>query len=773
MDDIEKGEKKHTKIQIEDSFESDSGSKSDSGSSHSCSTFGSGSDSSSVYLWKLQALNHSKNNKDGNNLSSPPCADKDLLWTAGAKKVILEEDDCWKSFLLSQQKTCDSLERDGKTPKEAAKAEESQKEDTEEEGKRETNHDNGSACWSSDYYSATVSDDESSFLSYLIDEEKEDSVIDEPDLQQDSSDDESVDSTELSLQYGDNCFQMETLRSKMQFSNFQASLLETALSGMKKKKDQDHKRILELEQALANSEDMIADIIAEANLQHKERDMTDSLLQKAYEEISACDIQIAKLKSQIEDAVVNSTDRGNTIAQLELQLKKQKEVQADDKAKHQSQLDLSKALLLDAYGVGESRQQTITLLQESVKQLKAERGNEDFEKIEMASRLEETLVRLKSVTDLNDSLSATTACLERKIPKLELELRIMKAKYVLQEHFSKVNNNKREEANALFNQMKQRMMKKIELLDHRGRMLSNRLEEHLEKHKREVVQTDLLKRELQDTKAKLTLQKGMVACLQNELKQLKEQKCLEQQQQEVFEQVAQKQHLKYELAETNVKLKQQILERDLARPKKQDKETDVAESQTSALHAKLRFARAKESILSKTLSAKNSDIIILEERLKEMSEKLALMRSQLCMKQTQNDLLATRLEALQQEKDSQSQAVIQSVSGAADESLASGKSSDKKKERNKNCNRKVNSLEAELSLLQVPAVIVTDASLIGSLVYNESEKNNEDESNHRSTSDGSSSLFDEIRVQEVTINDDDEWDFLSHLAPKDQQELWC
>jgi chromosome segregation ATPase len=103
----------------------------------------------------------------------------------------------------------------------------------------------------------------------------------------------------------------------------------------------------------------------------------------------------------------------------------------------------------------------------------------------------------------------------------------------------------------------------------------------------------------------------------------------------------------------------------------------IMETKMNRMQAKLRFADAKTSILNDAMKHKNQNEQDLEDRLKEMALKLAELRSKLRFFHVENELLTTRLE---------------------------DNNTDKEK------NRKVDSLEVELALLQLG---VTDLVYVG------------------------------------------------------------
>jgi len=773
-------------------IKSKSDSESDASSVTSGSGSGSGSDASSVATSDVYLEDHCNHDAEAKPVA-PWARDVQLL---GSAKKAIEEDEGWKSFLLQHKSSCGSSELCEKTLEDENK--------NEEKGQHD-NRSTSSSRYSSDV--SEVSSDDSSFHSKMLDDAvaEEESVVDEEESKEKFNENVAAITTAED-------WDLDALRSKLQFSTFQASLLETAFKGMNKRKDQDHKRIVQLEQAVADAEDMIACLIDEANSQHKEREIKESLLENAREQDAKQNEEIRRLKNRIV--------RKDTIAcKLRSNLQEQKQQQAAEKAKYQSRLNFSDSLVRDAYDEVDSKKLEIAMLENVVKQLKAEKMMQDADKIETVSLLEETQQEIKRLnaqnaalkgtiarlqrkvpeleyfkakrvlqehfakennrkhTDTmkhlnaqNAALKGTIAGLQRKVPKLESQVKIFKAKYVLQEHLAKVNNRKRKSSNALFNQMQQRLVERIGSLDSHSLVLSNRLEEHLEKQKKDAVQKELLQTQLQDANEKLYYSQKAARFLENDLNELKakfEEKDVEKQ---VVAQVVNKERVKHDLQETHAKLNPsekviKILESDFDQLKKQTKDKDVAEKQVSALQAKLRFANAKESLLSKALSGKNSDNMEQEDRLKEMSEKVASLRSNLCMKCSENELLVAKLQDLEEQRDLQPETAAESGS----DSLDCDKSADKTK--SKNCNRKVNSLEAELSLLQVPEVIVADASLIDSWSAGESEKGADSDDLY----DGSLPNEDAELVPEIPIanEDEDEWDFLSHSTPIEQEELWC
>jgi len=471
-------------------------------------------------------------------------------------------------------------------------------------------------------------------------------------------------------------------------------------------------------------------------------------------------------REKIADLQARVVWKDTIVCTLRSNLQQQKQQYASEKNSYESRLKLSEAFLHDAYDEIKSKQQAMVLLEETAKQLKAIQLKEDADKIETVCRLEETHQEMKILVAQNATMKGAIASLQHKVPKLESDLKIMKAKYVLQDHLAKVNNRKRKNTNALFNQMKQRLVEKIESLDGHSHVLSFRLEAHLEKQKKEAVQKELLQNQLQDANEKLDYFQKTARTFENDLNQLKakfEEKGVEHQ---VIAQVVHKERVKNDLQETHVKLNPsekviKILESDLDELKKQVKDKDVAEKNSASLEAKLRFANAKESLLSKALSSKNVENMEQEDRLKEMSEKLASLRSKLRMTFSENELLGAKLQDLEKQQDFQPSSAAESAS----DSLDCDKSSDKTK--SKSCNRKVNSLEAELSLLQVPEVIVADDTLFDSWSAEESEKAaDSDDLNEGSVSNEEAEL-------EVADEDEDEWDFLSHSTLIEQQEMWC
>ncbi|CAJ1969756.1 unnamed protein product [Cylindrotheca closterium] len=581
-------------------------------------------------------------------------------------------------------------------------------------------------CSSSDYSSAVsdVSDDDStcSFQSSVLDE-----ITDE---------DESVQKKESKVRFiqkvkfaedvatiedADKCFQLDFLRSKLQFSTFQASLLETAFKGMNKRKDQ---RIVQLEQALAASEDMVAGLIDEANSQNNEREIAESMLENARERIAKQSEKIAK--------------QSEKIGSLKFDI-----MAKDDVHCH----------LLDAFDKYESKNQEIASLEETVDQLKANQIKNDADNVEVVGRLEEAHQEMKLLTTENAFLKDAMTSLQSTVPKLESDYKILKAKYVLQEHLAKVNNRKRKETTALFGLMKRRLVEKVESLDRQSHVLTNRLEQHLEEQKKEAVQKELLQYQLQAANERLhRFQKAAKKAAKHSEQGVEKQ---------VIAQVVNKERVKSDLNSSEKVTK--ALESKLEQMKMQTKDKEVV-----SLQAKLRFANAKESLLSKALSIKNSDNMEQEDRLKEMSEKLASLRSNLCMKLSENQLLVAKLQELEEQKKEHSEAVVETTSNPSE----SEKSADSTM-KPKSCNRKVNSLEAELSLLQVPDVIIADATLVDSWSVEESEKILDDFDDLIKTSVANEEAGLASKVKNDKEEDEEEWDFLSHSSPMEQQELWC
>lgn len=682
------------------------------------------------------SYNTSDSGSDSSVLTSDIYLEVDSVAAAKTKNFeAIEEDEGWKSFLLEQAFVGSEFYE--KTAEEEKNEEESQRDN-------ESN--------SSSEYSSCVSTVSSNILDETTSEE--DTVVEGESVKKPA---EKSNDNVADIEDAEDCFQLNALRSKLEFSTFQASLLAIAFKDMNKRKDQDHQRIVQLEQALTDAEDTVGDLLDEANSQRNERGITESLLEDAREKIADLQARVAR-----KDTIV-CTLRSNL-----QNLQQQNQQYASAKNSYESRLGLSESLLDDAYDAIESKQQDIVLLEETAKQLKAIQIKEDADKIETVCRLEATHQEMKILAAQNATMKGTISSLQNKLPKLELDLKVLKAKYVLQEHLAKLNNRNRKNTNALFKEMKQRLVEKIESLDGHSYILSLRLEKHLEKQEKEALQKELLQNRLQDANEKLDYFQKTARTFENDLNQLKakfEEKGVEHQ---VIAQVVHKERVKNDLQETHVKLNPsekvtKILESDFDELKKQVKDKDVAEKNSASLEAKLRFANAKESLLSKALSSKNVENMEQEDRLKEMSEKLASLRSKLRMTFSENELLGAKLEDLEKQQDYQPSTAAKSAS----DSLDCDKSADKTK--SKSCNRKVHSLEAELSLLQVPEVIVADDTLFDSWSAEESEKAADSDD----LNEGSVPTEEAELVPEVTDEDEDEWDFLSHSTPNEQQELWC
>jgi len=514
-----------------------------------------------------------------------------------------------------------------------------------------------------------------------------------------------------------------------------------------KRMEEDRMRIVNLEQFLVDAEDMIATLIEAANSQAKEREIAEALVESAREVGARQAEQIGTLQSRIDR-------KDDEIFRLRSNLKVKMESQ---RVKYENRLNSADALLRDAYDDLDNKKHEVELLESVNEYLK--KDNEDRDK------------ELKLLQSQNNIMKDNLSRLERKVPQLESDSKILKAKYVLQEHLAKVNNHKRKKANVHFNQMKQLLVEKVENLDRHSNLLTTRLEEHLEKQKKEAVQKELLQCQLQDAHEKLEHFQKAARYLETDLNELKEKLQGNGIEKQVIAQVVNKERVKNDLQETHQAKNPsekvtEILEPDLNVLEKQSMDKCAAVKQVVSLQAKLRFANAKESLLSKALSIKNSDNITQEDRLKEMSEKLASLRSQLCMKHSENELLTAKLQDLEEKVQEESQP--ESTCGA--ESSASLGDGDMVK-RKGSTNRKVNSLEAELSLLQVPEVIVAGASFIDSWSAEESEKADSFSDhgvNERVVSDEDAEL-----VPEIASEDEEEWDFLSHSTPIEQQELWC
>jgi hypothetical protein len=247
------------------------------------------------------------------------------------------------------------------------------------------------------------------------------------------------------------------------------------------------------------------------------------------------------------------------------------------------------------------------------------------------------------------SFPCSRAHLQNKVDDLEQELRIATAKNVLHDTLAKAQLRGQEKAKLLFKELERKLHDMIAADERTNKEFGRKLQEKIAADERpSSTLVNLIGQNVKD-------------------KQQKD------------EEIA---ALKYKWHDGQARLKflnntVTVLDCEVAKIQREGQQKiKMLEREMNRMQAKLRFADAKTSILNDALKHKNQKEQDLEDRLKEMALKLAELRSKLRFSHAENELLTTKkLE---------------------DSNTAKEK------------NRKVDSLEAELALLQLGVTDLVD-----------------------------------------------------------------